>query len=171
MQNRMNLKYQVAAGIIGREYLESPLTLSLGYYVTSNSILSLRYTNFNGTDIDDKAAVKLRAVTLGYRHFTGNSFNFMTSLYYRRSTIDYRNEGKFVLFGPTNLIYEDVGVGFRIGNEWQWENFTMGADWFGLNRTVAKINYKQQSAGVLDELHFEKEWTLTLFSFYLGYSF
>lgn len=171
MVNRMSLKYQMTAGFIGREYIENPLTFSLGYYLDSSNIITLRYSNFNGSDVDNKAAIKLRAVTLGYRHFVGNSFNYMPTIYYRRNTIDYKNEGQFVIFGPSNLIYEDIGAGIRLGNEWQWENFTMGCDWFGVNRTVIELNYKQQSAGILDELNFEKQWTLTLFSFYLGYSF
>ena len=170
MENRKALQYQMAAGIIGREYIGSPLTVSLGYFINPDSILNLRYSVLN-SGRDDKAAQRMRAVTLGYRHFFGNSFNIMPTVYYRRNTSDYKNEGSFIVFGPSNLIYEDVGIGFRLGNEWQWENFTMGCDWFGINRTLVELNYKQQAVGLIDDIALEKSVTLTLLSFYIGYSF
>lgn len=113
----------------------------------------------------------MRAVTLGYRRFLGNSFNIMPTIYYRRNTADFNKEGNIFSIGIDNLIYEDVGTGIRIGNEWQWENFTMGCDWFGFNLTAVKINHKETGVGFIEMHAPMKGLTMTLLSFYLGYSF
>ncbi|MEA9355470.1 hypothetical protein SHI21_04635 [Bacteriovorax sp. PP10] len=121
---------------------------------------------------DEYGAYKMRAVTIGYRRFLGNSFNIMPTIYYRRNTGDFYQEGQFSnVVGSNNLVYEDVGTGIRIGNEWQWENFTMGCDWFGLNLTSAKINFQEKSLGPIETHAPMKALTMTLLSFYLGYSF
>jgi hypothetical protein len=104
----------------------------------------------------------MRAVTIGYRRFLGNSFNVMPTIYYKRNTGDFFN---------ATLIYEDVGTGFRVGNEWQWENFTMGCDWFGLNYKTVEINHKEKGLGPIDTHTPMKALTMTFASFYLGYSF
>lgn len=168
--NRKNLKYQIAAGIIGTEYIKYPITLSVGYYIHSDGILSLRYSALNHSD--KWGAYKMKAVTLGYRRFFGNSFNVMPSIYYKRNTADFYTEGSYpYVLGSNNLIYEDIGTGFRVGNEWQWQNFTMGCDWFGLNYKAYEINFKEKSLGPIDTHAPMKALTMTILSFYLGYSF
>lgn len=169
--NREKKQYQIAVGFLGMEYIGSPLTLSLGYYLNPNSLLLLRYSSYNGNDVDDRAAQKLRATTLGFRQFFGNSFNVMPTLYYRRNTADYFKEGTMTIIGPTNLVYEDIGMGFRVGNEWQWDNFTMGCDWFGINRTIKELNKKESGLGVINDITLQKAVTITALSFYIGYSF
>ena len=113
----------------------------------------------------------MRAVTAGYRRFVGNSFNVMATIYYKRNTADFYKEGNTLSHGTTNLLYEDIGTGIRVGNEWQWENFTMGCDWFGLNLTSVKINLKEKGLGPIETHAPMKGLTMTLLSFYLGYSF
>ena len=130
----------------------------------------LRYSALNGGD--KYGAYKMRAVTVGYRRFLGNSFNVMPTIYYKRNTGDFFTEGKFSgVVGGSNLIYEDIGTGFRFGNEWQWEHFTMGCDWFGLNYKTIEINHKEQSLGPIETHAPMKALTMTFLSFYLGYSF
>lgn len=134
-------------------------------------MLSLKYANQNGTNGDH--ATKMRSLTLGYRYFPGNSFNMMPTVYYRRSnSVSYNTA--FFSGTPTRstLIYEDVGVGFRIGNEWQWDNFTLGTDWFGINAKVIQINKeKHNDNGDFDLFNIEEDVTITMLSFYIGYTF
>lgn len=167
--NRVNLTYQVTAGIIGTEYIKYPITLSAGYYLHPYGILTLRYSALNTSD--DHGAYKMRAVTIGYRRFFGNSFNIMPTIYYKRNTADMYAEGnKPYVVGSNNLVYEDIGTGFRVGNEWQWTNFTMGCDWFGLNLTNHRIKLEEKGL-TSDTKAPMKALTMTLLSFYLGYSF
>lgn len=168
--NRKNLTAQLSVAFLGREYIGShPTTFSLGYFLRPNDLLTLRYSIFNGKY--SEAAQKLRAVTLGYRSFLSNSFNVMPSLYYRRNTASFNKTP--TLFSPGNgkLIYEDVGVGIRIGNEWQWEHFTLGCDWLGANYTAKVLNHYERSLGTFEDLSFAKSLTLTYLSFYMGFSF
>lgn len=105
------------------------------------------------------------------RHFIGNSFNYTPNIYYRRSTSDLYQEGnRTVITGP-NIIYEDVGVGINIGNEWQWDTFTMGCDWFGINTTVVKLNHEERATGTTDAPNLNKGFTFNLLHFYVGVSF
>ncbi|MBY0412546.1 MAG: hypothetical protein K2Q18_00200, partial [Bdellovibrionales bacterium] len=170
-ENRENLKYQITGSFLGHEYVAwSPLTISLGYFIDPDNILIARYSNYNGSDSvwDNDNSESLRAVTLGVRHFFNNSFNIMPTVYYRRST----KEGDYSIFSGTHgkLTYEDVGIGVRIGNEWQWQNFTLGCDWVGVGRTAIKIN-DQKTGGSWDDFDSDREYTVTLASFYLGFSF
>lgn len=168
--NRKILKYQITAGILGTEYIKYPITISAGYYIHPDGILTLRYSQLNHSD--EWGAYKMKAVTIGYRRFFGNSFNIMPTIYYKRNTGDFYTEGPHsYVVGSNNLIYEDIGTGFRVGNEWQWQNFTMGCDWFGLNYKTIEINFKEKSLGAIDTHAPMKALTMTLLSFYLGYSF
>lgn len=168
--NRKNLKYQIVAGILGTEYIKYPITISAGYYIQPYGVLTLRYSQLNHSD--KWGAYKMNAVTIGYRRFYGNSFNIMPTIYYKRNTADFYTEGSHpYVVGSNNLIYEDIGMGFRLGNEWQWQNFTMGCDWFGLNYKTIKINFKEKSIAAIDTHAPMKALTMTLLSFYLGYSF
>lgn len=167
-----NYKYQLNIGYASIEYVGTgALTVGLGYVLSPKSMISLKYANQNGSMDGD--ASKMRSLTLGYRYFTGNSFNIMPAIYYRRSNTEYFRTGIFTNTRQrSTLIYEDVGVGLRIGNEWQWENFTLGADWFGLNAKVIQINKeKYTSSDDFDLFSLEEDVTLTLFSLYIGYTF
>lgn len=162
-ENRKNLKYQTTIAVLGSEYGSfNPITASLGYFIDHNSLISFRYSNHN---ISDVAVVeKMRATTLGFRNFLGNSFNIMPTVYWRRTNIDDTQTAN------RRFIYEDFGIGVRLGNEWQWENFTMGCDWIGMNRALKVLNKDNRSKTFFDSDD-KESINMTFLSFYLGYSF
>lgn len=164
-ENRKNLKYQVALAFIGVEYSSAtPLTFSGSYYLSPNHLLTLRYSNINNNN------EKLRAIALGYKYFLGNSFNIMPTFGWRRTTGNNENNSlPTSFFYSPRFTYEEIGAGLRIGNEWQWENFTMGCDWIGINKTILKLHATGNS-GIINGL-IKQSTTLALLSFYLGYSF
>jgi hypothetical protein len=169
-EEREDKKFQLAVGLLGHEYVgSSALTAQLGFFLDPDNIIIARYTNFNGNGLNDDNSAKLRAVTLGIRHFVGNSFNLTPSVYYKRSVED----GDFSLFSNarTKRIYEDLGIGFRIGNEWQWDSFMLGCDWFGINRTIKKFNSEKTGNDDWDSFSSDGEYSFILASFYLGWSF
>ena len=147
--NRQNKKYQVMAGV-GNEFSMAAFTLSGGYFINPSEVITFRYSRITQNDETEALSNeldKLRAYTLGYKKFFGNSFNIQPTLYYRKSSTDLVMEGFVKSTGTPNLIYDDVGIGFRIGNEWQWDNFVMGADWFGVNKTIKKNNFQTRWQG------------------------
>jgi hypothetical protein len=168
-ENRESKKFQLAIGMLGHEYIgTNAITLSAGYFLDPQSILLVRYSNLNGRGLDDDDSATLRAVTLGYRRFVANSFNLTPSVYYKRTT----QKDNFTWFTTTSKteVYEDIGIGFRIGNEWQWENFTLGCDWFGINRTMKVLNEKNVDDN-WELFDTNSKYSFTIASFYLGYSF
>lgn len=173
LNNRQNKKYQLSVGV-GNEYSIAAFTLTAGYFIDSSQVITLRYSRIT-QDKESEALSnelhRIRAYTLGYRKFLGNSFNIQPTLYYRKSSTDYVNEGAVKSVGSPNLVYDDVGVGFKIGNEWQWDNFVLGIDWIGLNKTIHKINSQRTWQGAPQATHFKEETTFTLVSLYLGASF
>lgn len=170
-ENRKDLKYQTTLTFVGAEYgSNSPLTVSAGIFLNPNNIISLRYSNLNKSD--GYEVEKLRAITLGYRHFLGNSFNIMPTAYWRRTKVDNNEPSNSIFFGRNpHFIYEDVGAGLRVGNEWQWEHLTMGCDWIGLNMAFKVLNKDEKQRTLFDNTDLKKAVNLTALSFYLGYSF
>lgn len=157
-ENRKSLNYQVALAFVGVEYgTSTPLTFSASYFFNPDNLLTLRYTNINNNN------EKLRAVAIGYKHFLGNSFNIMPTLGWRRTIGSSESN-----FSP-RFKYEEINAGIRIGNEWQWENFTMGCDWVGINKTIIKLHSTGDS-GIINSA-IKQSTTFALLSFYLGYSF
>lgn len=73
------------------------------------------------------------------------------------------------IFYTSRFKYEEINAGIRIGNEWQWENFTMGCDWIGINKTIIKL-HSTGNAGIINA-PIKQSTSFALLSFYLGYSF
>lgn len=166
---RENKKVQIALGMIGHEYVGfSALTAHVGFFLDSENILFARYSNLNGRGFDNSDSAKLRAVTVGLRHFVGSSFNLTPSIYYKRTVED----GDFSLFTSqrTRKVYEDMGIGFRIGNEWQWDSFMIGCDWFGINRTI-KEYHNEKTNDSWDDISSDGKYSFIITSFYVGFSF
>lgn len=159
LENRKNLKYQMTIIFLGREYIgNNPITLSTGHFINEKNLITLRYSNYNSSYSKDKSR-SLRAITLGDRYFFGNSFNIMGSVYWKKNTILYGSP-------QVRYTYRDFGVGLRLGNEWQWKNFTIGCDWLGLNHTLI-----EQENTFIGEWVTDEALTVTYLSFYLGFSF
>lgn len=167
LENRKNLKYQMIVAFLGAEYsgFHNNVAIGAGYFVDSENLINLRYSfqNSGGLTTNDSTTdypETLRAFTLSDRHFFGNSFNVMGSAYWKQHT-------KFDRTNANTYLFKDFGLGLRLGNEWQWQNFTMGCDWFGLNHSLIKVKntFPNTRFGI------DQELTAAFLNFYLGYSF
>jgi hypothetical protein len=167
LENRKHLKYQTTLSIVGAEYsgYHNNLAIGAGYFIDDKNLINLRYTFQNSPGLTSNTSTNdypetLRALTIGDRHFYGNSFNVMGSLYWKQHT-------KFDRSNSNTYLFKDFGVGARLGNEWQWQNFTMGCDWFGVNHSLVKIKntFPGTSFGI------DQDLTFGFLNFYLGYSF
>lgn len=166
-ENRKLLIYQTTFSFIGGEYSgpQSNFTLSLGYFLNNQNLINLRYTFQNSSgSVETTSTVDLpestRAISFGDRYFIGNSFNVLGSIYWKQHS-------KFDRSTNRTYFFKDFGAGVSIGNEWQWENFTMGCDWFGLNHSLVKIRNTFPAVSY----NLDQEITMNLLKFYLGYSF
>ena len=172
-ENRQNKKYQLSTGI-GNDYSFAAYTFSAGYFIDPSQVITFRYSRIT-QDQESEATYnelhKIRAYTLGYKKFFGKSFFMQPTAYYRKSSTDYVNEGSIKSIGTPNLIYDDIGVGFRVGNEWQWNSFLLGVDWFGMNKTIHEINSKTIWQGSPESTSLKTDITFTIISVYLGLSF
>lgn len=181
MKNRMDKKYTINGTILGVAYGASTSAVEVGYHLKPNLIASLQYTTLNsasadedwGNDADDdvwKRDGVGHVISAGIKKFESNSFYYKPEIYARSqenvnsTTTGYSSStGDYLISKDTNKI-EDIGVSFRIGNQWQWDNFTLGCDWIGITRSMTTT---KKSGNIKSH---DKN-TASLLNFYLGASF
>jgi hypothetical protein len=147
-----------------------------------NSAVSRSYTeSYNGVVINEGSAdAKISQIGGHYKQFVSNSFYFKTGLDYSR--VDFKYDFKISSTNRTTSFDGDALIAsFTIGNQWQWQNFTLGADWIGLSSPLAsRINNQSisSSASETDKKEFEDDkkmyltgGSFTALRFYIGASF
>ncbi len=160
LENRRNRSLQLSLGP-GIEFGIPIFSYTAGYFLKQYAVLTARYSerhDYTG----DTGRKGLTAVKVGYKKFSGNSFFYQPSVYFRKAshitTVHYK--------------YEDMGLGLRIGNEWQWENFTLGIDWLGINHHIVKLDESVFPAGnVPSSIDVDKKFTFDFVGLYVGYTF
>ncbi len=159
-ENRRNRSLQLTLGP-GIEFDIPIFSYTVGYFLKPNAVITARYSERHGYS-GDSGHKGLTAVKVGYKKFAGNSFFYQPSAYFRKAshitTVQYK--------------YEDLGLGFRIGNEWQWENFTLGIDWLGVNRHIVKLDESVNPPGLVpSSIDIDKNFTFDFVGLYVGYTF
>lgn len=150
--NRVGLNYQVLYGL-GAEYrISGNSELTFAKFLTENQVVSVKLGAGRGHEIQQNN------VTFQYKHFLENSFYIAPEIYYLN--LFEKNYG-------SGYPYVDrltaIGAMIRIGNQWQWQNFTLGCDWIGLGYNFININN--------DFDRDERSSTAAFLKLYLGYSF
>lgn len=183
--NREGKRFTINAGLVGIQFSALSSSIEGGYHLSPNSILTLQYTSLNGassSDTDSKGsedeadevwedAGKGRSISAGLKHFVGNSFYVKPEVYHRRQDIVHSTtsvyssaQDKWLLSDKDVASIEDLGASFKIGNQWQWDNFTLGCDWVGYSQSITTLeesgNVKSSDLG-----------NLSLVNFYLGATF
>ncbi len=192
--NRIDKSFQVVGILTG--YGPNPTTsatgLQAGYFLNREMLLLVEATsgkrgNFFSSSIyeDD---TKGQTFGVHFKHHTGNSFYYKTGLDYRK--IDYRYSYQSSINGDESISFngDSVAATFQIGNQWQWDNFTMGCDWVGIsvplthntnNEYISPGAQASDSTGLsnyyrkkLDDniSSVSKDSAATLLRFYLGFS-
>ena len=129
-----------------------------------------------------KTKLKGSAVSGLYKRFFGNSF-------YAGAGLDFSKvEGTYYIsrdvLGTDDNLETDLGhyaktsLDLRIGNQWQWNNFTLGTDWVGLllplNVEKEFKNAAANSGETLDSIEEFQDGAdaqLTVTRFYAGWNF
>jgi len=183
--NRIDKKYQATAILIGiGPSLSGTYGLQGSYFLTRNQLLMLEVTggklnygtSISGSQSGSSGDLKTSSIGLHYKHFSGNSFYWRGGFDFRRATETYNYASDYYKFTGTSF-----AANFQIGNQWQWEYFTLGCDWIGVSVPLSHSFSDEQTsatapsyyAGWLsdDEDLFVKRTNLTLLRFYLGASF
>ena len=129
--------------------------------------MSFQFTDLDDNDVyDDFEQEGGTVYSMDVKIFTGNSFYVKPGIYYRKQTDVLSwiyNSSADNWAANEKAEIEDIGINFRIGNQWQWDNFTLGCDWIGLSRTVSKLS----ETGNTEDL----EVSGAALNFYLGLSF
>lgn len=183
--NRMNKKYQFTLMPIGfgPGYVMWS-SLNFGYFLDRNSALMLSVGNLNRQSRTCTGAMSCdisgNSISMSYKKFTGNTFYFNNTLNYR--IVKYKEAENFG--NPSDYDYSFEGnalsLDFSIGNQWQWQNFTMGCDWIGVSIPVSSSTKNETLSGDAASAHSSiddhKGYFLESFSFrslyfYIGASF
>ncbi len=101
-------------------------------HLLENMLAPLSFTDWPGGE-------EIRTVAFWGRKFFGNSFNVSGGLIYGAIT-DTKLVGEESTGAnecsysgcQNNLEYSEIRSYFAIGNQWQWDYFTLGCDWFGI---------------------------------------
>lgn len=178
LANREGKKYLIDAAVTGIDFGAQSKSLELGYYLDANNIATLKITSMTAIDqdstgysYDEDAEKKLwskdgkgSAVYAGLKHFASNSFYVAPAIYSRSqqfvNSISF--SGGYIIDSSQGKI-NDVGASVKIGNQWQWKNFTLGCDWVGFSTSLAG----SKSGDVLER----HKSTISALNFYMGASF
>ena len=176
---RMHQKYQITYQAFGLTV--SPVSakgLNAGFFIDRNSLVQFE----GSTGKTSWFFYDIEAATLGlhYKHFLGNSFYINAGADYRKVRIS--NPHFFDLFASNKDLgeAESIAASFAIGNQWQWQNFTLGCDWIGLMVPVVTLSTHYDSTGLnaTDKNDLDKAWddvaragSAMLLRFYFGFSF
>lgn len=110
----------------GGDYRMSPTQFSIMKFIDGDNLIGLK----GGSDREGKEMQTHFAIQ--YKHYASNSFYIAPEIFYLNS----REEENWLygIFGiPRKYAqYTSLGAGIRIGNQWTWKHFTLGADWIGV---------------------------------------
>jgi hypothetical protein len=146
-ENRFPLRYQGTLHF-GPDYRASTTQVTVAKFLAPDTLLGLRLGH-RRSNLEDQLSGALQ-----YKRFVDNSFYVAPEIYYLNYFEDMTYGRDFEVIG--------LGIGVRVGNQWQWENFTMGVDWIGVGKNLAHFRRSDPGTDV---------YTATLFNFYLGLSF
>ena len=153
--------------------------IQLGYYLSPTSLIQLEFgQGNNGLLVFSSAYRSLRTDSIGiqFKQFVANSFYFKTGVDYQVIDFSYSyfSSDYYTFKGST------LGASFSIGNQWQFENFTLGCDWVGIFLPVASNTTKDvvtanstysRTESDSEQKRYLKDSSLQFVRFYLGASF
>lgn len=167
----------------------SATMVSGGLFINPKSLILLEAgtgkNSFGSGSLNSKYELKTVNFGAHYKRFVGNTFYIKGGAEYTNVKADYSYESKF-LTSTSKVRRELEGnlttASFAIGNQWQWENFTLGCDWFGISAPIASSttkknvettfsdNYDNEAIDA-DEKTLFKDVSFQAVKFYIGASF
>lgn len=193
MQNRQGKQWQFDVNLMGvGPSLTGTGGLIGAYFLSPDQLILVELTSGSlgaGTNVDDDKVgsdydITSKSIGVHYKQFTGNSFYFRAGGDFRSMNYKY----SFTSANPadsSNMEFSGTSfaLNFQIGNQWQWDNFTLGCDWVGVSipvtskvtedrfvsngiySSIDRKQYNDDSKALVESSH------LNLLRFYLGASF
>lgn len=190
--NRYNKKGTVSLGLIGLGPNFAPAEgVQAGYFLDRNNLILLDIKSGKGTIsrsytesgwITMKPEIRSNQIGVHYKHFVGNSFYIKSGMDYNRVDYTYDfSESLYRKYLKSSFTGESLIASFVIGNQWQWESFTLGCDWVGLAAPAYSKIISEKSPNTTDSYdldafeedkgHYVSKSSVVLLRFYLGASF
>lgn len=154
MENRADKDLELSFQV-GLDYRMSPTQLGGMYFLNSNNLIGFK------AGVDHQGQEGQTNISVQYKHYTGNSFYLASEIFYLNSR-ENLNESIFLNDNEEYARHVSLGAGIRVGNQWTWNNFTLGCDWFGLGRRLG--TFKKETSNSNDT-------TVTLLNIIVGASF
>lgn len=144
-QNRENKNYTFNVQMLAGEdfgfgyHDKSRKGFQFGKFLDSQSLILFNYSNggYNSGNYFYNFSNSSSSFGVQYKKFFGNSFFVQSGLNYETFKSDYAeifedsSTGLLIPSGSTLDINSLLFV-LKIGNHWQWSNFTLGCDWLTL---------------------------------------
>jgi hypothetical protein len=128
--NRAGKKAYVAYDVIGLTLM--PVSgARVGYFIDQDLVAEAGFSS-GGASIGDFKADK-SIIELKAKKFFGNSFYVDGGLGYELWNVNYPVSISDTSSETRKLkgTVQNTGLEFHIGNQWQWDGFTLGCDWLG----------------------------------------
>ncbi len=185
--HRINKQYEVGALLFGiGPSLLNTQGLYFAHKLDRNSSILIEATSGRGATVSlsgDNYDITGKSIGAHYKRFSGNSFYWRAGIDYR--TIKYSHTYQSITsYENSEFDGQSLAANFQIGNQWQWENFTLGCDWVGLSAPLTS-SVSNESVRVSGGGNFsnEQKWArddqavllkdthFNLLRFYLGWAF
>jgi hypothetical protein len=186
-ENRADKKLMVVGQLVGYgPSAASTIGANIGYFVSPNFVVLIEgmknvypdNEDFNNIKYDKRDAYEGGSYGAHLKFFIGNSFYVRGGLDQREFNYRYNDSAAG---NSSGFDSKSLAVSASIGNQWQWENFTMGCDWLGIVRPIV-TNFSneyvnQASVGSQARNKFQEQRDLVrgkeplYLRFYLGASF
>ena len=160
--------------------------LDLGYFLNHKSLILLEATIGDDQDFG-KIGNNLITNSIGVhiKRFFGNSFYLRTGLDQRHISYNYNHfsnsdfDNSRYYKGPHSFEASSTALSLALGNEWQWQYFTLGCHRIGVVQPIATQFQNENNGGDVnnsaelksDENRLVSKANFEAFRFYLGASF
>lgn len=190
--NRYNKKGTVSLGLMGLGPNFAPSEgIQAGYFLDRNNLILLDIKSGKGAISRSstesgwktmKPEIRSNQIGVHYKHFVGNSFYVKSGLDYNRVDYTYDfSESLYRKYLKSSFTGESLIASFVIGNQWQWQSFTLGCDWVGLaapgyTKIISENAPNSTDSYDLDSFEEDKGYyinktSIVLLRLYLGASF
>lgn len=183
--NRIGKKYQLSVMPLGSgPAFVTWQGLNFGYSKDRNNVFLLSLNNINKNSQtctgSFSCGISGSSLAVSYKKFVSNSFYFLSGLSYREVKFNFSENFGSILDYASDFEGSAIALDISIGNQWQWENFTLGCDWIGGSLPITNHIKTQNVSGNLSyglssldnkkNMYLEK-FTLSGLNFYMGASF
>lgn len=159
-QEKYNINYAIGLAVEGGAIH----TGEVSYHLDERRSLSVSFSSLQRLYSNSRALEGNGDLTsINYKRFFGNSFYLKSGLYYKNLKTKIDLDDFYESKDRTERL-QAIGLDFRIGNQWQWDYFTIGVDWIAQNIDFYNISINQGQRK-------ETNSFFTAFNVYLGVVF